>query len=119
MPARATTFLHRAWMTALAALLAAGAAAQGVPADEQEPNPATVGAAERAAGDAPSAAEARRDAQVTDQLYRELTGQNPNAPSPATPPPLYGTPGQDARTEQQLYRDLTGQNPNQPPRQRP
>ena len=111
MPALATTI----WMAALAALIATGAAAQGVPADEREPNPSAVGAAERAAGDAPNAATARRDAEVTNQLYRELTGQNPNAPSSATPP-LYGTPGQDARTEQQLYRDLTGQSPNAAPR---
>lgn len=106
----------RAWLAALAVSGGiAGAVAQGVPADEREPNPAAVGAAERAAGDAPNSAERRREAQTTDQIYRELTGQNPNAPDRATLPPAYGTPGQDARTEDQLYRELTGQNPNAPP----
>ncbi|MBW6397438.1 hypothetical protein KPL78_06240 [Roseomonas sp. HJA6] len=105
-----------AWMAGLAALALSGAvAAQGIPADEREPNPAAVGAAERADGDAPSAAEARRDARVTDQLYRELTGQNPNATPDMPPPGPMQSPAQDAREENQLYRELTGQNPNAAP----
>jgi len=113
----------RAWhpMAWLAAIVVSGsitgAMAQGVPADEREPNPAAVGAAERAAGDAPSGTQQRRAAETTDQIYRELTGQNPNAPDRATVPPAYGTPGQDARAEERLYRELTGQNPDAAPRQ--
>jgi len=113
-----TFSLHRAWMAGVVVLALSGAvAAQGIPADEREPNPGAVRAEERADGDAPSAGEARRDAQVTDQLYRELTGQNPNAAPDVAPPAPMQSPAQDAREENQLYRELTGQNPNAAPRQ--
>lgn len=111
-----TPTLFRAGLAGMIALAAAGVSAQGVPANEREPNPAAVGAAERAAGNAPSAATERRDAEVTNRLYRELTGQNPNAPTSASPPPVYQSPSQDAREENRLYRDLTGQSPNAAPR---
>ncbi|MBX9751793.1 MAG: hypothetical protein K5Q68_19545 [Roseococcus sp.] len=63
-----------------------------------------------------------REAQGEGQIYRELLGQNPNAPGRATPPPASatpgqdarvtppppsGTPGQDARATDQILRELT------------
>lgn len=116
MAARTPPFLRHAWMAGLAAGMVTAALAQGIPADEQEPNPSSVRAAEQAAGDAPSAAEQRRDTQVTDQLYRELTGQSATAaPDVAPPAPMEG-PAQDARAEERLYRELTGQSPTATPR---
>ena len=47
----------------------------------------------------------------SDQIYRELLRQNPNAPGAATPPPPSRTPGQDARATDQIFRELMGQNP--------
>lgn len=103
---------------AMLGLLAAGAAAQTLPTPpaEREPNPGVVRQEERALGIAPTPEQQRREAQTTDQLFRELTGRNPNAPSDATPPPPSRTPGQDARATDQLYRELLGRNPNAPGR---
>lgn len=100
----------------LALVWAGGALAQavGVPPIEQEPRPGTVHEREAAAGLNPSGAQERSDQRTVDQLYRDLTGQNPNAATPAPLPPMGGTPRQDAREEDRLYRDLTGQNPNAP-----
>ena len=100
----------------LSCLLSGAAMAQAplpTPPAEREPNAAAVREAERAAGVAPGAATRAQEAETTDQLYRELTGQNPNAPvaAPTAPPP----PPQEARTEDRLYRELTGQSPNAPP----
>ena len=53
-----------------------------------------------------------RETQAEDQIYRQLLGQNPNAPGRATPPPASATPGQDARATDQIFQQLMGQNPN-------
>jgi len=103
-------------LTGLAALAATGAVAQGTPRDEREPNPAVVRPAERAAGDAPSASQQRQEQQTTDQIYRELTGQNPNATPNVPPAGPTGNPAQNTRETERLYRELTGQNPTTTPR---
>lgn len=100
----------------LSCLLSGAAVAQAprpTPPAEREPNAAAVREAERAAGVAPDAATRAQEGRTTDQIFRELTGQNPNAPvaAPTAPPP----PPQEARTEDRLYRELTGQSPNAPP----
>ncbi|BDG72476.1 hypothetical protein Rmf_24050 [Roseomonas fluvialis] len=84
-----------------------GAAAQmPTPRAEREPSAGAVREAERAAGVAPSAAEQARDARTEDQLYRELTGQNPNTPPP--PGPLPGLrQGPQTPAVEQIYRELT------------
>lgn len=81
------------------------------PRSEREPNPAAVQQRERALGIAPGQAQQRQDDQTLNHVFRDLTGQNPNAPASAAPPPPGNTPAQDARTENRLYRDLTGQSP--------
>ena len=111
-----TSSMRSIGLTAVAALVVTGAVAQGIPRDEREPNPAVVGPAERAAGDAPSASEQRQDRQTTDQLYRELTGQNPNAAPNVPPPAPTASPAQNAQETERLYRELTGQNPPPAPR---
>jgi hypothetical protein len=116
MAARIPPSLHRVSIAGLVALLATAAMAQGIPADEQEPNPSAVRAAEQSAGDAPSAAEARRDAAVTNQLYREMTGLSPTAAPDVPAPAPMESPAADARAEERLYRELTGQSPNAAPR---
>lgn len=101
----------------LSLLLAGGALAQaiGVPPIEQEPNPGVVQQREQSLGLTPDARQNRRQGQEVDQLYRELTGDNPNA-MPRMPDlaPL-ASPRQDAREEDVLYRQLMGQNPNAAP----
>lgn len=89
-------------------LSAAGALAQSLPTppSEREPNPADVRARERAAGVAPGSSAQSREAQAEDQIYRELLGQNPNAPGAARPPAPARTPGQDARATDQIFREL-------------
>jgi hypothetical protein len=101
----------------LSCLLSGAAAAQAplpTPPAEREPNAAAVREAERAAGVAPGAATRAQDGQTTDRLFRELTGQNPNAPPPNTPLPGL-LPGSQAQQVDQLYREETGRNPNAPP----
>ncbi len=53
------------------------------PRSEREPNPAVVQQRERAAGIAPGEAQQRQEDQTLNQVFRDLTGQNPNAPSPS------------------------------------
>jgi hypothetical protein len=107
---------------ALAALLSLGgpglalAQAVGVPPIEQEPRPGAVQQREQSLGLAPSPGQERRQGQEVDQIYRELTGQNPGSTRPAPMPPPLATPQQDAREEDRLYRELMGQNPAAPPR---
>ncbi|UPY39095.1 hypothetical protein [Sediminicoccus sp. KRV36] len=98
------------WLV-LGGLIFVQAAAAQTPLREREPNPAATGAQERAAGIAPTPGAARREAQAEDQIYRQLLGQNPNAPSAATPPPPMNTPGQDARATDQILRELTAPSP--------
>ena len=91
-----------------------GATAQvGVPPIEQEPRPGVVREREAAEGLSLSPQQNRSDQQAVDQIYRELTGNSPNAPAPPAPsagPPL----SQEAGQENRLYQELTGSNPNAP-----
>lgn len=91
-------------------VLAQGAV--GVPPIEQEPRPGAVQQQERARGVAPSTQENRAQERTVDQIYRELTGQNPAMTGPGLTPAPSGTPAQDARSSDQLYRELTGSNPS-------
>ena len=59
------------------------------------------------------------EAQATDQIYRELMGQSPNAPGTLPPPTTSATPGQDARREQQIFREETGRSQSAPSRVTP
>lgn len=72
-----------ALLTVLA--LGGGAAAQPAagtqPLDNREPQPGQVRDRERAAGVAPDQQRSRKEGQTVDQLYRELTGSDPNAPA--------------------------------------
>lgn len=57
----------------------------------------------------------RQEAQTEDQIYRQLLGQNPNAPTAAPAAP--SSPGRqrrEAQAEDQIYQQLLGQNPNAP-----
>lgn len=98
----------------LTVALAGGAFAQalGIPRNEQEPNPGAVQQREQALGLSPSAQQNQRQGQAVDQLYQELTGQNPNAPQRMPDIAPLATPRQDAREEDRLYRELMGQNPS-------
>lgn len=106
---------------ALAALLSLGVSgaalsqAVGVPPIEQEPRPGAVQQREQALGLAPSGRQQQQQGQTVDQLYQELTGQNPASTRPAPMPPPLATPQQDARDEDKIYRELMGQNPAAPP----
>ncbi|TCZ61250.1 hypothetical protein [Roseicella aquatilis] len=84
--------LTLAWV---GAALAQPASPPSIPLDNREPRPGVVQERERAAGVAPSAPENRAEARTVDQLYRELTGRDPNAPASSPNPPLpQGAQGQ-------------------------
>jgi hypothetical protein len=55
------------------------------PLDNREPQPGQVHERERAAGIAPGQQQSRKQEQTVDQLYRELTGSDPNAPQKPQP----------------------------------
>ncbi len=90
----------------LAGLAAASAQTLPTPSAEREPNPAAVQREERAMGIAPTPQQQRREAAAENQLFRELTGQNPKAPGSAAPPAPLHTPSQDAQATEQLLRQL-------------
>lgn len=61
----------------------AGPGAQ--PLDNREPQPGQVRERERAIGIIPDQQQSRKQEQTVDQLYRELTGSEPNAPQKPQP----------------------------------
>ncbi|RAI58603.1 hypothetical protein [Roseicella frigidaeris] len=74
-------------MLALGGGAAAQPAAGTQPLDNREPRPGQVRDREQAVGVAPDRQQSRKEGQTVDQLYRELTGSDPNAPAKPRPAP--------------------------------